>query len=210
MAIDPGDGATRTHIRGKKESSPVDVTDGYLVYDGAGGSCSDSGLDGSSTYYYRAWSWVEDHQGADMWSDVSSEASASTDAVPPTEELQIVLQPGWNMVSVPLLLPDMSAGVLFPDAEAIYAWNPVSKSYVQPQELEPSLGYWVASAIVQSVTLVGVPVESWTEPLAAGWNMMGSVYGSVVDFTDPDDVPDGSVEGFTYTWGTRTRSPICS
>lgn len=49
--------ADNTVIRGKKESSPTDINDGFLVYNSTGNSYSNIGLDLGSPYYYKAWSW---------------------------------------------------------------------------------------------------------------------------------------------------------
>ena len=57
------------------------------------------------------------------------------------------LKTGWNMVSVPAGLPDggdTPADVFGGEIEAIYCWDPVSKSYTVPSVLEPDCGYWVA------------------------------------------------------------------
>jgi hypothetical protein len=43
--------------------------------------------------------------------------------------------------------------------------------------------------------------------LKAGWNMIGSVSGTV-NFTQPDDYPDGSVMAFTYWWDPASKSYV--
>jgi len=201
-----GDGASWTHVRVKQGAYPADPSDGGLVYEGDGTSFAHTGLEPSTTYYYRAWSLVEDAGGGDVWSVGVADATASTSAEPPTVEFSITLQPGWNMVSVPLLLPDMSMSTVFDGAEAVYTWNPSTKSYVQPQELDPSAGYWVAVNAVRTLEYAGVPVSGWSLTLQPGWHLAGSVCGGTVDFSEPDDEPDGSVEGFTYSWNPQSKS----
>ncbi len=201
-----GDGASWTHVRVKQGAYPADPTDGDLVYDGDGASCSHSGLAPSTTYYYRAWSRVQDAGGGDVWSDAFADATASTAAEPPTVEFSLTLQPGWNMVSVPLLLPDMTIATVFAGADAVYEWDSSTKSYVQPQELDPASGYWVAVTSVLTRDYAGVPVSGWSLALEPGWRLAGSVYGGAVDFSAPDDEPDGSVEAFAYSWNALSRS----
>ncbi len=53
----PGDGADTTYIRYKEGSYPVNVTDGYLGYNGSGNFGTVSGLKGNTSYYFRAWSY---------------------------------------------------------------------------------------------------------------------------------------------------------
>jgi hypothetical protein len=205
----PGDGATRTYVRGRKGSLPSDISDGYLVYDGNGATCCDSRLDPSSTYYYRAWSWVEDHEGEDLWSDASCAASAATDAAPPMEDFDIVVQPGWNMVSVPVQAADMSANVIFAGAVAIYTWDSSSKSYVVPPEIESENGYWVAVTETKTITVTGIPVAAWSSSIYEGWNMIGSVmYDDPVgtDNLTTDATPDPLVRNAIYRWNPSNKS----
>ncbi len=63
-----GNGANITYIVRKTSSYPSNRTDGTLVYNGTEMRCSDTGLKGSTIYYYCAWSytsWDSLHQ----WSD---------------------------------------------------------------------------------------------------------------------------------------------
>ncbi len=116
-----------------------------------------------------------------------------------TECIDIPLKSVWNMVSVPVIPADNSVASVFPGVEVVYSWNPVTKSYYIPTEIEPYKGYWVAVLSDTVITVCGSPVNSWTDDMTAVWNMIGSVSGSV-DFTSPDDNPDGSVEPFAYQW----------
>lgn len=69
----------------------------------------------------------------------------------------VELQPGWNMVSVPLYPDTPAADVVFADAEAVYWWNPVTKSYVYNPDIVPGGAYWVASVEAQTITVSGEP-----------------------------------------------------
>lgn len=71
-------GADRTIVRGKMGSAPTDPADGYPVYDGAGTSCDDEGLDPASTYWYAAWSVIDDAAPGGLMSDDSASDDAHT------------------------------------------------------------------------------------------------------------------------------------
>jgi hypothetical protein len=71
-------GAERTIVRGKKDSVPTDSEDGYAVYSGTGTSCDDSGLDPASTYWYAAWSVIDDATPGPLMSDDSASDDAHT------------------------------------------------------------------------------------------------------------------------------------
>ncbi|MCK5213407.1 MAG: hypothetical protein KAQ74_05725, partial [Dehalococcoidia bacterium] len=123
------------------------------------------------------------------------------------QSIELSLKAGWNMVSVPVQAADMSTSAVFPGADAVYTWNAIGKSYSMPTTIAPEEGYWVAVSTDQIVIVEGTPVDSWEEePISAGWNMIGSVCGESVDFSNPADAPDGSVEGFAYAWDPLAKS----
>ncbi len=116
------------------------------------------------------------------------------------------LKQGWNMVSVPVEADDMSVASVFPAAEAIYTWNPATKAYTVPTEIVPEKGYWVAVSSDTIVYVDGAPVASWSHDMRQGWNMVGSIYGESPSIAQPDDTPDGDVEGYAYLWDPVTKS----
>jgi len=120
----------------------------------------------------------------------------------------VELHPGWNMVSVPVTPSDPSVLSVFPDIEAIYTWNAALKSYTVPTSIDSGRGYWVAESTERVVGIEGDPVEQWSRTVLSGWNAIGSACGHVVDFSNPDDNPDKSVEGFAYAWDPLTKSYV--
>jgi len=204
-----GTGASDTFIVFKIGEYPENREDGIVVYDGPGGSFAHSGLDDDTIYNYRAWSRVEDYLGADVWSTDSLTATATTDVEPDPVDFSITLQPGWNMVSVPLWLPDMSVSQVFPGAVAVYTWNPVSKSYTTPDDVTPEQAYWVAVTSLTNLDWHGVPVSAWDSPIAMGWNMIGSVYsnGEPVAVESLGEAPSGSIlRNAIYHWNPVSKS----
>ena len=206
-----GEGATHTYIVANTTDYPQDRGDGELVYDGTETSCVHSGLTPNITYYYRAWSWLEDAGGADVWSTDSLTATATTDVEPAPVDFSITLQPGWNMVSVPILMANMSTAVVFDGAEAVYAWDPASKSYTTPQQVTTERAYWVAVTSVTPLPWHGVPVKAWGLPVLAGWNTVGSIYyddpAPLVNVT-ADAEPDPLRRNAIYTWDPVAKSYI--
>jgi sugar lactone lactonase YvrE len=133
--------------------------------------------------------------------------------VAPADALQTVsldLEPGWNMVSVPLLLEDGEdtvAAIFDDNIVAIYTWDPGQKSYIVPTTIDHKLGYWVAVVEETQITVTGIPATTWTGTLLTGWNMIGSVYGNAVTATDLDDEPDDVVlDGAIYWWDPGSKS----
>jgi len=125
-----------------------------------------------------------------------------------TQQVQLTLQAGWNMVSVPLtLVPSNATADVLPDAEAVYWWDPDTKSYTVPQTIDPKRAYWVAVTEDDTVTVTGTPVTEWTDTMTAGWNMVGSVYGDDIAVGSLVDVPDGAVQtNAIYHWNPGSKS----
>jgi len=128
------------------------------------------------------------------------------------QSIELDLEAGWNMVSVPVVPADTSRAAVFPPADvvAVYTWNPVTKSYEVPTNIAPEVGYWVAVTGDKTITVTGTPATSWEDhPLIAGWNMVGSVYGNSVAAGDLDDDPSGSIlDGAIYWWNPGSKSYV--
>jgi|GEM_PF-2623561 len=122
----------------------------------------------------------------------------------------ITLKTGWNLVSVPVVPDDPSVASVFPTVESrnIWAYDAVRRRYYNPTQVEPGTAYWVLSFEYTSYTVPGTPLPSYTVRLPRGWNLIGSVYNfSGVDFTDPNDYPNGSIVGpAAYSYNPLTRA----
>jgi hypothetical protein len=70
-----GEGAQKTKIQRKEGGYPTYKDDGTQVYFDEGSSISDTGLTPGTTYYYRAWSYVE---GSEQWSDSYAQTLGTT------------------------------------------------------------------------------------------------------------------------------------
>ncbi|MBN1856610.1 MAG: SBBP repeat-containing protein [Dehalococcoidia bacterium] len=130
-------------------------------------------------------------------------------AIPARVDVDLELKTGWNMVSVPVDTGDTPAADVFDGSEAIYTWNPDSKSYGIPTTIEPEKGYWVAvtGENAGTLTVTGMPKTDWTSTLSTGWNMIGSVYGDPVDVDDlDDDSSDALQKGAIYHWNPIAKS----
>jgi len=92
------------------------------------------------------------------------------------------LAAGWNMVSFPAIPDDPSFSSIFAGAGfyQVLTWD--GSTYVTPSVAEAGVGYWVLVLEETSVPIVGaVPVAGYERELAAGWSMIGSIYGEIVD-----------------------------
>jgi hypothetical protein len=209
-----GSGAQKTKVQRGSEDYPSGPADGVEVYFDSGSAAIDVGLEASTTYYYRAWSWTEDPDGGDCWSP-SHDQDVATTYPEGCVGLFIELAAGWNLVSIPLDLAEGNDTVeaVFRDRiDAIYTWNARDGCYDEltgESVIGPELGYWVAVTDENAgpLTVTGMPHTEWADhPLFIGWNMIGSVYGESVLVSDLTADPDTLQRGAVYHWDPVSKS----
>ena len=103
------------------------------------------------------------------------------------------LEPGWNMVSLPLV-PDNSSvyavfgGIPTLDTMPVVTWE--APSFVKVEEIEPKIGYWVFTPSETTINVTGKPITNTTLILEAGWNMVGTAGMENLTISDiPNQVP---------------------
>ena len=101
---------------------------------------------------------------------------------------------GYNMFSMPLYTDDTDLNDLFPGNLGAWRFDSDLDTWVGVTNLEPGVGYIILFLEPADFTVWGVPVEELTLDIASGWNLIGTVMGDV-DFSAPDDDPDGSILG---------------
>ncbi len=88
----------------------------------------------------------------------------------------ISISAGWNLISVPCVVPNDSAGILFPDkVGSIYTFNTATQIYDAHSILMNGLGYWVNYQNPDTIIINGTKPGSLTVTAArAGWVTVGS------------------------------------
>jgi hypothetical protein len=119
--------------------------------------------------------------------------------------LDVNLNQGWNIVSVPVLAADMSTQTLFPDFNSpTYSYD---NGYQSLTTLENGLGYWIRYANAGLVSICGIPAGTNSIPVYAGWNIIG-VYGQNIPVasitTTPASILTSQFYGFN---GGYTQPP---
>ncbi|MBN1755999.1 fibronectin type III domain-containing protein [bacterium] len=112
---------------------------------------------------------------------------------PPFFVWNVVLHAGWNMVSVPIDLPDWAPEDVFHNIiTPAYYYDPLDEGYLPVETLEAGVGYWVLCLSDTSYQVLGDPVYAFTLNLPAGWNMIGSP-AHHIKFVDLEDNPEGAI-----------------
>jgi hypothetical protein len=87
-------------------------------------------------------------------------------------QMEYALSRNWNLVSVPLRVPDPRRAALFPGS-AFPAFS-YDGAYVVSDTLHPGTGYWLRTPAAETVTIEGVPSSADTVRVTDGWNLIGS------------------------------------
>jgi hypothetical protein len=100
---------------------------------------------------------------------------------------QVLVQPGWNMVSIPMRAVDSSKGALFVNATSpAFSFD---GRYARSETLKTGVGYWLKYDAEERVVLNGTPSFNLDVPVSAGWNMIGSVTRPVA-VSSIEQIPD--------------------
>jgi hypothetical protein len=90
--------------------------------------------------------------------------------------VEMEMNSGWHMVSLPVTPDDNSLTALFPDASAAYKFE---GTYVPVDTLEPGTGYWVKLTTGGTYSISGQDFTCYKKSLTAGWHLIGSVNTTV-------------------------------
>ncbi len=106
----------------------------------------------------------------------------------------------WNMVSLPLTVPDPRKTSLFPTSISnAYAFSSTS-GYVNRDTLLNRFGYWLKFSLAQEVAIRGTERSYDTLDIAAGWNMIGATSFPVA-VASIIQIPSGIVASSFFAYG---------
>jgi len=122
---------------------------------------------------------------------------------------EVDLVAGWNLVSFPVASEnDTPANIFASQTYYIWRWDAVNRKYVSPSPTAPvelAVGYWIWVDHDQTVTTSGAPVDTYSENLKNGWNLVG------FPVTSPDTTPDNLFSGQTYyiwKWNVENKKYV--
>lgn len=117
----------------------------------------------------------------------------------PIVSATINLNAGWNLLSVPLVLDDMSSENIFPTASApVYGFD---QTYVIASELLPGNGYWVKADVANTLYFNAEAPEGNIE-LTADWNLVGP-FEKAIAVNDLTTVPVNIITTQFYGFGSN-------
>ncbi|MDI6766738.1 MAG: hypothetical protein QME52_07955, partial [Bacteroidota bacterium] len=135
--------------------------------------------------------------GTPVGSDILNRAGIYFDFNPPvmTNTVQnrigsfipVSVSPGWNMLSVPLIVTDYAKVKLYPTS--ISDAFKYAGSYVPIDTLSNGIGFWLKFPDETTIQMLGSIIEHDTIDVNAGWNMIGSI-SYPVDIDNIVEKPD--------------------
>jgi hypothetical protein len=90
------------------------------------------------------------------------------------------LDAGWNMISLPVVPESLKLSDVFPGAMVVYGYDKKA-GYVRIQENHPlqvGKGYWILLKEARTYTLTGESIPEYTYPVENGWYMIGGCSSS--------------------------------
>lgn len=115
----------------------------------------------------------------------------------------------WNLLSLPIVVPDSRLSAVFPGASSgAFHFQP-ALGYVSSETLAPGTGYWVKFDTAGTASMTGLEFPADTVSVLAGWNLIG-VIGEAMDTADVVQVPPGILETpfLTFDGGYLTSDSL--
>jgi uncharacterized protein (TIGR02145 family) len=108
----------------------------------------------------------------------------------------IQVQPGWNLLSLPVNVPDNAKDVLFPSAKSkafIYR-----AGYQAIDSIKNGQGFWLKFDSTETISITGEEIYTDTIDVTTGWNMIGSISIPVAIESIKTDPPGIVVSDYFY------------
>ncbi len=114
---------------------------------------------------------------------------------------------GWNILSIPINLSNMSFNNIFPEA-ASFAYY-FDNGYQIASTAELGKGYWLKFNSAVSKNLVGTPQSSVTINVKSGWNIIGPLHQSIPTSSVSTN-PPGIISSLFYSYnnGYQTATTL--
>lgn len=149
--------------------------------------------------------WIIIQHNASLGRDSIAVVGSGTLAI---RHVDYQMAAGWNMISLPIQIPDASKNYLF-SSSVSDAYFFTGSSYQTQDTIEKSLGYWLKFDSSRQFSRFGVPIMDDTLYVTTGWNLIGSVYAAVaVDDIIQDPAENVQSSYFEYDAGYKTATSI--
>jgi hypothetical protein len=97
------------------------------------------------------------------------------DVLEQEQTLPVPVAGGWNLISVPLRVPDYARSAVYPASISRAFRYTSGTGYTSHDTLAPQAGYWLKFPAPVAPTVSGHPIMADTIPVAGGWNLVGTI-----------------------------------
>ncbi|MBD3164115.1 hypothetical protein GF323_02870 [Candidatus Woesearchaeota archaeon] len=91
-----------------------------------------------------------------------------------------VLNPGWNLISVPLGPSNRSLGGVLSSIQGsydkVFAYNGTYRELSSDDKIDPTMGFWIDMTKQDTLSLTGYEIPSGSVRVYTGWNLVGWPY----------------------------------
>jgi uncharacterized protein (TIGR02145 family) len=126
-----------------------------------------------------------------------------------TLDAQVPTKTGWNLISIPVAVPDGRKTILFPHAVSpAYGYQ---DGYITKDTLVNGIGYWLKFLTEGDIPLYGEDVYMDSCTVEQGWNIIGSVSLPVpvnTIITEPSEIITSKYFGYTPGIGYEETDTI--
>jgi hypothetical protein len=117
----------------------------------------------------------------------------------------MVVERGWNLVSMPLLTDSLNAESIFPNNEAVFRYDNSSLAYFPSMNVELGRGYWAFYLQPETLSFSGTAVDSIGINFSReGWVLIGSRTTSS-PLSSLVSIPAGLVRGEIYRFNSSLQ-----
>ncbi len=167
----------------------------YVLHDGLNPTGSVIVADMRTTTSYQVCDIQTLHYYTVHWEDDSCASEVY---------VSLPLSAGWNLISLPIFPKDSSLSTLVPTAQIAYGFN---GQYFEASKLLPGQAYWVKVPAATTVSLSGIPVNTYSSSLSIGWNLVGADNCT----TTPQTTPSGLItEAFGFNGAYQSVTQFSS
>lgn len=170
----------------------------------------DSTTDEPGSHGY-AWYDIQPDSGTPIGTDIVNRAGIYFDFNPPVitnaqtnrigSNTTLSVRASWNLLSSHIDAADKAKTSMFPTAlTPAYNYDQIL-GYQPASTIENGVAYWLKFASPQSFNILGTPLTNLNIPVRTGWNMIGSVAGSVT-VGSIGQSPPGFVTSIYYRYTT--------
>ena len=96
---------------------------------------------------------------------------------------EMILDKGWNLISIPFIPVNQSIKYYFPEMNAAYKYN--NGAFIRTELIEPGIGYFIQMKESKTLSSQNWDFSLYKQKMSVGWHLIGSINKKVTPKTQP-------------------------